>query len=54
VPRLWGGEGRLGALPEGVPQVGEPQEKELCAGPPTAPGYVNGLGGGGMVLPGGL
>jgi hypothetical protein len=53
VPTLWG-EGGLGAGPEGVPQVGEPQKKELCAGPPTALGYVNGSGGGGAVLPGGL
>jgi hypothetical protein len=50
---LWGGGG-LGARPEGVPQVGEPQEKELCAIPPAALGYVNGSGEGGAVLPGGL
>jgi hypothetical protein len=30
---LWGGGGGLGARPEGVPRVEEPQEKELCAGP---------------------
>jgi hypothetical protein len=51
---LWGGGGGLGARPEGVPRVGEPQEKELCAGPPAALGYVDGSGGGGTVLPGGL
>jgi hypothetical protein len=33
VPTLWGGGGGLAAHPEGMPQVGEPQEKELCAGP---------------------
>jgi hypothetical protein len=54
MPTLWGGEGRLGAHPEGVPPVGEPQEKELCAGPPAALGYVNRSGGGGTVFPGGL
>jgi hypothetical protein len=54
VPTLWGGGGGFGACPEGVPQVGEPQEKELCAGPPAALGYVDGSGGGGTVLLGGL
>jgi hypothetical protein len=34
MPMMWGGGGGLGAHPEDVPQVGEPQEKELCAGPP--------------------
>jgi hypothetical protein len=53
VPTLRG-EGGLEAGPEGVPQVGEPQEKELCAGPPAALDYVDGSGGGGAVLPGGL
>jgi hypothetical protein len=51
---LWEGGGGLGARPEGMPQVREPQEKELCAGPPAALGYVDGLGGGGTVLPEGL
>jgi hypothetical protein len=54
VPMLWGGGGGLGACPEGVPRAGEPQEKELCAGPPAALGYIGGSGGGGMVFPGGL
>jgi hypothetical protein len=49
VPTLWGGGGRLGARPEGVPRAGEPQEKEICAGPPAALGYVDGSGGGGSV-----
>jgi hypothetical protein len=53
VPTLWGGGG-LGARSEGVPRVGEPQEKELCAGPSAALGYVDGSGGGNTVLPGGL
>jgi hypothetical protein len=51
---LWGGGGGLGARPESVPRVGEPQEKELCAGPPAAFGYFDGSGGGATVLPGGL
>ena len=51
---LWGGGGGLGARPEDVPRVGEPQEKELCADFPAALGYVDGSGGGGAVLPGGL
>jgi hypothetical protein len=54
VSMLWGGGRGLGAHPEGVPQVGEPQEKELCVGPPAALGYVDGSGGGGTVFPGGL
>jgi hypothetical protein len=32
VPALW--EGGLGARPEDVPGIGEPKEKEVCAGPP--------------------
>jgi hypothetical protein len=51
---LWGAGGGLGSRPEGVPRVGETQEKELCAGPPAALCYVDGSGGGGTVLPGGL
>jgi hypothetical protein len=31
---LWGGGGGLGARPEDVPGIGEPEEKELCADPP--------------------
>ena len=54
MPTLWGGGGGLGARPEDVPRVGEPQEKELCAGPPAPLGYVDGSGGGGTVFPGGL
>ena len=54
MPTLWGGGGGLGARPEDVPRVGEPQEKELCAGPPAPLGYVDGSGGGGAVFPGGL
>jgi hypothetical protein len=54
LPMLWGEGGGLGARPEGVPRAGEPQEKELCAGPPAALGYVDGSGGCGSVLPGGL
>jgi hypothetical protein len=53
VPTLWGGGG-LGARPEDVPRAGELQEKELCAGPPAALGHIDGSGGGGSVLPGGL
>jgi hypothetical protein len=53
VPTLLGGAG-LGARPEGVPQVGEPQEKTNCASPPAALAYVNRLGGDGAVFPGGL
>jgi hypothetical protein len=34
MPTLWGGGGGLGACPDGMPRVGEPQDKELCAGPP--------------------
>jgi hypothetical protein len=33
-PCSGGGGGGFKAHPEGVPRVGEPQEKELCAGPP--------------------
>jgi hypothetical protein len=51
---LWGGGRGLGAHPDGMPQVGEPQEKELCAGPPAALSYVDGLGRNGTVLQGGL
>jgi hypothetical protein len=54
VPTLWGGGGGLGARPEVVPRVGEPQEKELYAGPPAPLGYVDESGGGGAVFPGGL
>jgi hypothetical protein len=39
---------------EHILRVGEPQEKELCASPPAALGYVHGSGRGGTVLPGGL
>jgi hypothetical protein len=39
--------------PRACPKL-EPQEKELCAGPPAAFGFSNGSGGGGAVLPGGL
>jgi hypothetical protein len=51
---LWGGGGGLGASPADVPKIGEPKEKELCAGPPATLGYDNGPGGCGTVLPGGL
>jgi hypothetical protein len=34
--------------------LGEPEETELCAGPPAAFRYDNGPGRCGMVLPGGL
>jgi hypothetical protein len=51
---LWGGGGGLGARPEGMPRVGESQEKDLCAGPPAALDYVDRSGGGGTVFPGGL
>jgi hypothetical protein len=44
----------LGACPEGVSQVGEPQKKELCAGPVAAPGHNDGQDGNGAVFPGGL
>jgi hypothetical protein len=45
MPTLWGGGGGLGARPEGMPQAGETQEKELYVDPPTALSTV---------LPGGL
>jgi hypothetical protein len=54
MPMLWGGGGGFAARPEGVPRVGEPQEKELCAGPPATLGYVDGPGGGSEVFSGGL
>jgi hypothetical protein len=50
---LWGGGG-LRAPPEGVPGVGEPEEKKLCAGHTAALGHDVGPGGCGTVLPGGL
>jgi hypothetical protein len=53
VPTSWRGGG-LGARPEGMPRVGEPQEKEHCVGPPAALGYGDGSSRGGAVLPGGL
>jgi hypothetical protein len=34
MPTLWEGEGGLGACHVDVPRIGEPEEKELCAGPP--------------------
>jgi hypothetical protein len=40
MPTLWGGGGGLRARPEGMPRVGEPKEKELCAGPSAPLGYV--------------
>jgi hypothetical protein len=33
MPTLWEG-GRLGVRPADVPGIGDPEEKELCAGPP--------------------
>jgi hypothetical protein len=36
------------------PELKSPQEKELCAAPPAALGYVDRSGGGGAVLPGDL
>jgi hypothetical protein len=33
MPTLWGGGGGLGARPEDVPGIREPEEKELCASP---------------------
>jgi hypothetical protein len=48
------GEEDLEHVLKGIPRAGEPQEKELCAGPLAALGYVDGSGGGGTVLPGGL
>jgi hypothetical protein len=53
VPTLCGERG-LGAHPEGMPRVGEPQEKELCADPPAAFGHDNEPGGSGAVFSGGL
>jgi hypothetical protein len=44
----------LGACPEDVPGVREPEEKALCAGLPAALDYDDGSGGCGAVLPGGL
>jgi hypothetical protein len=41
MPMLWGGEGGLGARPEGVPRVEEPQEKELYASPSPTLGYID-------------
>jgi hypothetical protein len=54
VPTLWGAGVRLEARHEGVSRVGEPQEKELSASPSAALSYVDGSGGRGAVLPGGL
>jgi hypothetical protein len=54
LPMLWGGGSGLGARPEGVPRVGEPQEKELYAGPAAALGHDDRPGGNGTVFPGGL
>jgi hypothetical protein len=51
---LWGGGGGLGAHPVGVPRVGEPHEKELCAGSPAALSHVGGPDKNGAVFPGGL
>jgi hypothetical protein len=54
VPTLSGEGGELGARPEDMPGVGEPKEKELCAGPPAPLGHDDGPCRCGMVLPGGL
>jgi hypothetical protein len=54
VTTLWGWGGGLGAHPEDVPIIREPEEKELCAGPSVALGHDDGTGRCGAVLPGGL
>jgi hypothetical protein len=53
VPTLWGGGG-FEACPADVPGIGEPEVKELCAGPAAALGFDNKPVRCGTVLPGGL
>jgi hypothetical protein len=53
MPTLWGGGG-LGACPENVPGIGEPKEKELCAGSPALLDHDDEPSGCGAVLQGGL
>jgi hypothetical protein len=45
VHMLWRGGGGLGACPEDMPGIGEPEEKELFAGPSATLGYDDEPGG---------